>query len=568
MREKRSGSQILFGYLPDQTVDLAGRVWRVDRWKDPEPVGVDADTLRTELVRTMARWTINKKDGDFAQDLREGARIEVVSLNFDTGVKVEPFPRIWLCRRCGRATREEGRACACGGRGRGQLHFVSFHDCGALEEPKLASCPVHHEVKIVFPGTASAADIRQECPVCAKLLQKGLGFRNCSCGTGLLQAQVHRAASVFTPRSIVMVNPMTPARVKSLREAGGPGRALSWVLDGMRTRDFTSVGVTREAFLASLLATGIPSALAEKMAAEAEASGALDRTATTLSPETPSEVREVAMHEAVTLSTALFESRYTLADLRDEAPESLRELYGAPYERAIEQAGLKAVEFIDRFPVLSAVYGYSRGDPTPGATRLVPFHGRDGMYRVYADLAETEALFFRLRPMQVHRWLDRRGLFVPEATDDRTARIAITRTTRLPNPGDEAPSDATVGSEVLRLVHSYAHRAMRLISVYAGIERTALSELLVPTHLGFFVFAAARGDFVLGGLQALYETELDRVLREIRRAEHRCALDPGCEKDGAACAVCLHVGEPSCRWFNSFLDRRALHGAHGYFQSR
>jgi hypothetical protein len=78
------------------------------------------------------------------------------------------------------------------------------------------------------------------------------------------------------------------------------------------------------------------------------------------------------------------------------------------------------------------------------------------------------------------------------------------------------------------------------------------------------MYAAARGDFVLGGLQALYETELDRVLDSVSRGEQRCALDPACTTEGAACAVCLHLGEPSCRYFNRFLDRRVLFGRDGY----
>jgi hypothetical protein len=28
--------------------------------------------------------------------------------------------------------------------------------------------------------------------------------------------------------------------------------------------------------------------------------------------------------------------------------------------------------------------------------------------------------------------------------------------------------------------------------------------------------------------------------------------------------ACLHLGEPSCRWFNRFLDRSALFGDHGF----
>ena len=34
MREQRSASQVLFGALPDQTVDIRSGVWRVGRWKN------------------------------------------------------------------------------------------------------------------------------------------------------------------------------------------------------------------------------------------------------------------------------------------------------------------------------------------------------------------------------------------------------------------------------------------------------------------------------------------------------------------------------------------------------
>jgi hypothetical protein len=95
-------------------------------------------------------------------------------------------------------------------------------------------------------------------------------------------------------------------------------------------------------------------------------------------------------------------------------------------------------------------------------------------------------------------------------------------------------------------------------------NRASLSEFLVPHHLGFFVYAAARGDFGLGGLQAVFEGEMHLLLRDFVTGEHRCALDPGCTQNGAACMACLHLGEPSCRLFNRSLDRRTLYGPLGY----
>jgi hypothetical protein len=109
-----------------------------------------------------------------------------------------------------------------------------------------------------------------------------------------------------------------------------------------------------------------------------------------------------------------------------------------------------------------------------------------------------------------------------------------------------------------------SHRVIRKFSAFSGLERDSLSEYLVPSHLGFIVFANTRGDFVLGGLQALFENDLEKALHEVVRSEHRCGLDPGCEHNGGACAVCLHVGEPSCRFYNQFLSRSVLFGPDGY----
>lgn len=117
---------------------------------------------------------------------------------------------------------------------------------------------------------------------------------------------------------------------------------------------------------------------------------------------------------------------------------------------------------------------------------------------------------------------------------------------------------------MLILVHTFAHRLIRRTAVFAGVDRESLSELLVPAHLGFFIYAAARGDFVLGGLQAVFETELDGLLTDFIDGDHRCALDPGCRRSGGACAVCIHLGEPSCRYYNRFLNRSVLSGPNGF----
>lgn len=506
-------------------------------------------------------------DAGFVAHLHAGAPITVLTLDENNGVEVEPFPKSWICKSCKRVHDTPDATCPCGAKGqKGQLFFVGYHDkCGTLRAPWIPKCPEHRQVRIVFPGTSSATEIRFECPVCDRELRKGFGHVPCDCGQGNLAFQPHRASSVYTPRNVVIVNPPSRERIRAIAEAGGPPKALSWVVDGMKTKTVEEVPASRETLRRQLEAQGLPPEIIDKMLDIAgTASGALQSEDIVL----PSGQREDAEAQAVTIALATMESRIRIDDLvaATDPSSELGLLYRVRYAHALRSAGLCAVDLIERFPVLTGHFGYTRGDHEPGKGRLVPYKGRHGQgYKVYADIAETEALFVRLDPMRVAKWLVDAGHPLAEWHDERTARSAILEAARLPSSTDE--KDGSVGAALLELVHSYAHRFLRISAVHAGIDRNALSELLVPLHLGFFIYAAARGDFVLGGLQAVFETELHRLFDAIVYDEHRCALDPGCSDAGAACMACLHVGEPSCRYFNRYLSRLTLFGQHGYLRS-
>jgi hypothetical protein len=253
----------------------------------------------------------------------------------------------------------------------------------------------------------------------------------------------------------------------------------------------------------------------------------------------------------------LFDARQTISGLVANGPRGLREVYEGEYVAWLARAGLETIEYTDRFPMLTGSFGYTRGPPNdPAQSALVPFTNHKGDFVVYGEVTETEALFVKLDPIRVLDWLRSQRVNV-ETTDNREdARREILRAIGADTSGRTVNLLAT-------LVHSYSHRFVKFAGVHTGVERTSLSEFLVPHHLGFFVYAAGRGDFVLGGLQAVFEGELHLLLRDFVDEEHRCALDPGCLQTGAACMACLHLGEPSCRLFNQKLDRRFLHRSVG-----
>lgn len=570
----RSGSQILRTFLPNQTVDLRGDVYRVAEWSAPSPIHVDTDLVRRHLLREVGAWAFHGTDGGVGDDLMRNAPVEVVELDERRGVTVERYPQVWLCRTCKRIGRSLDRPCKCGQRNKwGQLHFVGVHDCGAIVEPYIKRCPTHDDVKVVIPKSAKAADISFVCPVCDTRLMQGLGFNKpCGCGQGSFRWNVHKARMVYTPRGMVLINPPRPEHREGLKLAGGARKALVWVVDGLtvpRPADVISPP-TLDELIEQLMHTGLPREIAEVAAKSAADQGGLAKAGDHPIDGLSGERREEAEREAVDIAMALAESRTPTTGLRSATPgDALDVRYQDRYPAALDRAGIDGLDLVDRFPVLNAMYGYTRGEDDPSKCRLVPFRRKKGGYRLYGNLAETEAFLVRLDPVRVATWLIGRGHRLPgwsPGDGPVAARVAILQEARVPSKRDD-PSVESAGTDLLKLVHTYAHRFIRQAAVFSGIERDALSEYLVPGHLGFFVYAAARGDFVLGGMQAVFESNLDELLDAFVDAEHRCPLDPGCARGSGACSACVHLGEPSCRFFNRFLDRKVLFGADGYLRT-
>jgi hypothetical protein len=565
MKEQRSVSQILFGYLPQQTVDIRGGIWKVEAWRGAHTEGnVDGPSLRRELCRIARAWQAEGKDGDFVRDIElRGIGIQVKSLDRSRGVELRPFPRVWFCRKCRRIHPTPEAKCKCGSAERkGQLQFVQFcEDCAEVRAPFIPLCKEHGESRINFPGTASGKEIVFDCPVCNRRLREGFGFPRSTCGA-VMKVNVHRAASVYTPLSVVIVNPPSPLRMQEITSAGGAPRALGWVLDGMRTPSMLAGPPTADSLRRQLLAQGLAAPIVERMLSSVELEGAIEGGAERLDLQ-PS-ILEMAEEQALTIALATSERRVTFESLSTRtAPDSkLARQYRETYPAALEAAGLDRIDLVEKFPILSGHFGYTRGSSEPGKSFLSAFRDIKGEYVVYGDISDTEALFVGLSPKRLASWLRKAGHMLEAFDDDRSARLAILRAAS----GVNVNVANSVLEDITGLVHSFAHRLIRLTAVYAGIERNSLSELLVPTHLGFFLYATSRGNFVLGGLQAVFEGGLDRLLHEFVYGEHRCALDPGCARGGGACVACLHLGEPSCRLFNRHLDRADLFGPKGYLR--
>ena len=312
-----------------------------------------------------------------------------------------------------------------------------------------------------------------------------------------------------------------------------------------------------------LMQNGLSGETARQFAEQAVQRGEITRGSNTGALNLPASTRQRAQEEALSLSSAVERGRVRVEDLINGTTPPLQTLYQSVYPRSLSEARLANVEFLTEFPVATLAFGFTRGGGTPGESRLVVFRER-GLLRVYGYLAKTEALLIQLDPLAVHRWLVALGFSIQNAANEREARISILQSVQIPMPMEQHPQN--LGAAILTLIHSYSHRVIRSLASIAGVEKDAIAEYLLPHHLAFIIDASSRGDFVLGGLQAVFETALNRLFSDVAMGDFRCPLDPGCRSGGGACMACLHLGEPSCRWFNRFLDRSTLFGVHGFLR--
>jgi len=241
--------------------------------------------------------------------------------------------------------------------------------------------------------------------------------------------------------------------------------------------------------------------------------------------------------------------------------------------------GISDIELVSDFPIITATYGFSRSEYGPNNAHLNPFpgtQGSGGKYPIFADKVQADAIRIKLNPQAVLEWMAScdRPAAVPTGTDENLARIGyFVRLASGANLLATIGTDAAELRMVFGLLHTLSHLAVRQAALLCGLERTSLSEYVLPCSLEIFLYSNHREGRTIGALTALFEQTLCQWLMAIIETRD-CVYDPVCRDHGSACHACAHLAETSCRFFNLNLSRSFLFGgndqilgniANGYF---
>ncbi|MGB3204724.1 MAG: hypothetical protein WBB28_07050 [Crinalium sp.] len=606
----RGKQQVLFNYLPGRTFDFeGGTISRVNGIRGLQRNDLSVGVLLRRIAEDARAWPPEARPALEDRVLNDPSRFVLLE---PKNVEAELFPKVFWCqkRTCGRvfdysnSDQLPGQNCRICQTGKlVQLRFVKIHRCGELQPlspPFCQQCHTSNHMALDTRGSERLSQFRWICRHCNTRLTLFAG--NCrACqwqGDDIMRnmsIEVHRAGRTFYAHTATLLNipDRQLNRFLSLPESEWSAIAAAKFF-GMpevvncSLNDFGSSTSNQQsatdpglsgADLDDLFRRQASGELtAEQIVAEMQA--LRQRRQQEQQHNSPANIAQLVEQRtgvpSPTWQQAGQEMLEAVMPLESGQP---RNLFDQPPNTSVLQTaqrmGLSRLNLVTDFPMIVATYGYSRAESAPRRNpndpiqcRLNPFPAQrdcDGKLPIYVDEVRADALLLSLNPDRVHSWIERNGFQPPNLP--RGTDINLSRRGYFVQLFDDAPLRQTLdvtrpqARMVFGLLHTLSHLCVRQAALLCGLDRTSLSEYLLPRTLTFAVYCNHRFGATIGALTALFEQSLAEWLNTVRDAR-RCVYDPVCREREASCHVCTHLAETSCRFFNLNLSRSFLFGGY------
>lgn len=587
----RGKRQVLYNFLPEKTFDFEGvaSIARVSSIQGEPRTELNAAVLIARIADEASAWHEDFRPALRDDVLRQPNRF--ILLN-PKSVKSELYPKVFWCqnRGCSRVfdfSHDDyipTECPVCKGR-LIQLRFVKIHRCGALKPLLPRPCRICHTTKHMSLDARGEriSSFRWICRNCNT--PQNLFAGNCTdCqwpDTNLqeMRIEVHRASRTYYPHATVLLN--IPHRrfdgFFGLQEWPAIAAAKFLCLPEVAEKKLSDFGNNfvnqRNNQGSGLSNKDLEDLLQRQMKGELTAEDFV-KEMQRLHEKSKNEQEANSPNGIVQGLLKLTGVPWIIwKNSGQEMMEAVMPLEtGHPKEDLNERSaqfaslmGLSRIALVADYPIITATYGYSRAEYEPNLCRLNPFpahaeHG--GRYPIFVDEVQADALLISLNPDRVISWLEQNGCLphIPSGSDQNLARRAYF--VQLLN---EVPLRTTITKDyrearmVFGLLHTLSHLAIRQAALLCGLERTSLSEYLLPRALTFAIYCNHRFGATIGALTALFEQSMPEWLNAIRETR-RCVYDPVCIEKSGNCHACTHLAETSCRFFNLNLSRAFLFG--------
>lgn len=227
------------------------------------------------------------------------------------------------------------------------------------------------------------------------------------------------------------------------------------------------------------------------------------------------------------------------------------------YEQIRKQRKISSIKFIPEVHLITSCYGlikgvnkFYKGDFVPHFEPIwkKSWDPEEG-FAAYSYPYVTEGIIIELDRQEVIEWLYKNG-FLDSASVSGDLETWFLRLKEENKVAQQA---------VETLLHTLSHLLIRSSSVYTGIDMQSLSEMIFPGSCAIFIYSTS--SINTGGLQFVFENELEGWFAHVDDDIRDCPLDPSClEDEEGSCYACLYVPEFVCHNFNYNLDRDVFIG--------
>ncbi len=602
-RGKRS---VLFEYLPGKTYDFerTGVIARTVHIRAKPNTDLNLRLVITTIENALKAWEDEKERELFPTPLKDKANSFV--LVEPISVSAEMFPMVFWCqnKKCGRiydrsasGTPSSSTCSTCKKGKLVQLRFIQVHRCGAIQ-PLTFYCQTCKSSANVALDTRGSERIRGFQWICRKCNTTSAVFgrpcQQCSWSKSIpkiknpkaMDVMVHRAGSTFYSHSVTLLNQ--------------PGKELTAFLDVAEWSEITAASYLEfpeiaDKYLLDFARSSYskPSEdsffrLMESDIVTLKSKGYSDtQIADFIAMQKqllPKETKGTKISDSIQFADMLAERTGVSREVWSRAGQdmlqavlpmqsgSVKQLFENSEQEMVagqniaRRIGLDRVSLIADFPITTAVYGYSRVDYQPGRCFVNPFppdRDNGNKFPIFIDMIQADAIMVRLDATRIFRWLQANNFDVPLPKGSGSEKLCqqayfvelfndvlLARTVH---------QDNARARMVFGLLHSLSHLCVRRAALLCGLDRTSLSEYVLPKSLSFAVYSSHRFGQTIGALTALFEQSLADWLIQVRDSS-RCIYDPVCADHGGNCHACTHLSEIGCKFFNLNLGRSFLFG--------
>ena len=604
----RGLQQALYKYLPENWVDFTqsgGSVTyavHVDNWNSVQLMGINNKRLLRVINQQINEYKTQNGEGSvvgFPSVINEefvDVLTPKVSDNI-AAIQTSVKPWVFVCNKCGNVKqyysydefkRKEFDRCKCGEH-LTQLRIIRVCKCGYADGVFVPKCktPGHGTTYMKRKGSGldfvcqkcgQRASLPHYCPECKQEIkikpaldssnyipfslslidlldkQKDVFLDSEKDGRGeqVVIAQYLRLITQDSYKAIIKNGKVTQAdefesalqaEAESLRAAGLDEATINMVIDAKRR---TNPG--NQIFEAlSKVSNGITSVSSEGLKLIAE---------------------EILEYDE------LIDAKITLTlEKAEEDAELVNDGIRPDYRSICEQLGFSNAQLCSAVPIVFSSYGYTRLERCGEGVKLHGFPQEMAKRNVYATRLETEGVLFELDRAKVLNWLLENGFIcqndMPTDMSDEGIKMwfldRIHPDLIMPFSEIDGNGNGAITKYVYTLLHSISHALINEASEICGLDKSSLSEYILPNIPAVFIYCSNSQGFNMGALYSAFQTQLDKWLKRAFERVKKCIFDPVCINKEKACAGCLYLNEVSCRHFNKDLDRSYLCG---YFDNQ